>query len=364
MARIEMYTEVALSLIGCNSKLSIRSGDWTLPSQRFDDELCAAEFSELVHSIDKVGIVDPIAVREIEPFDPVKGLRFEVIAGFRRYAAAKLLMERDAKEPKIPCLVYFATDAEARMMQVLHSVNHARLYTADLALAMREISDGIDPPISDMALAKMLGTSPAYAATMLYVARNATPEVFKGWQHDPDPLLLTTMRNIAGMDPDVQKTAYLEEFNRLRQDDAEAVRDIARGLAEDIMEHITETNVGIDALRKLVSKQDAESQPDHDPPEEFSRRYNRRAPSEAIQQLRDKLSASIKQPLVYMETGEAEAGITIFVSQHESLTLSELQFRSFKAEGLIHWNESGGVTTWELTPAGHEWYRGQEFKDD
>ncbi len=75
---------------------------------------------ELSHSIEEVGLLQPIVIRKLSEDEQVKGHSFSLVAGFRRLAAIKLL-----KWPFVPALILFdMTEDRARVLNLAE--NHAR----------------------------------------------------------------------------------------------------------------------------------------------------------------------------------------------------------------------------------------------
>jgi len=80
------------------------------PRKRFDD----AEMVELTESIKKVGLLEPLVVRE-------KNGKFEVVCGIRRYRALGHINNGD----KIPCNVVKVNDYQARILSFRENKDRA-----------------------------------------------------------------------------------------------------------------------------------------------------------------------------------------------------------------------------------------------
>jgi ParB/RepB/Spo0J family partition protein len=148
------------------------------PRKDFDKETLA----ELVESIREQGILTPLLVREA----PTNGAsdRYEIVAGERRYRAAK-----SAGLKAVPCIVRPMTDQEAREAQIIENLQRkditaleeAQGFKAVLALGVpltkilkdegtrAEAKGGVEH------LAKAIGKSPRYVYARLKLLELADP---------------------------------------------------------------------------------------------------------------------------------------------------------------------------------------------
>lgn len=94
-----------------------------------------ARFEELVDSIHRKGILEPILVRILEDD------KFEVIAGERRYRAALQVVTEDEKDPAdylVPCMVH-EIDADAAFdMMVIENLQRENLTPFELASSFQQ----------------------------------------------------------------------------------------------------------------------------------------------------------------------------------------------------------------------------------
>jgi ParB family transcriptional regulator, chromosome partitioning protein len=104
----------------------LRSGTGSRSSEIGEDE----SMSELVASIASVGIIEPIVVREVQPDG------FVVVAGQRRFAAAKLLNLR-----QVPCVVTQCSDSEALIISLTENLQRSDLNPIEKACALRRLLD-------------------------------------------------------------------------------------------------------------------------------------------------------------------------------------------------------------------------------
>lgn len=96
------------------------------PRQNFSSE----ELRELADSIKTLGVIQPILVR------PLRDGRFEIVAGERRWRAAKL-----AGLSKLPVIVQHLTDQEALEIALVENVQRANLNPVEEARAYQRLAD-------------------------------------------------------------------------------------------------------------------------------------------------------------------------------------------------------------------------------
>lgn len=111
------------------------------------------DISELSVSIKEVGIINPVCVR------PYRG-RYELIAGERRYRAAKM-----AGIYSLPCIIINADDEEASLMALTENIQRKNLNFFEQANAMNLILK--TSTITQAQLAQKLGKSQAAVANKL-----------------------------------------------------------------------------------------------------------------------------------------------------------------------------------------------------
>ena len=135
----------------------------TNPREDFSSESLA----HLAESIEHVGIVEPIIVRPVGKAESGKRkagaeARYEIVAGERRYRAAKargMLL--------VPCVIREYDDREAIEAQLVENLERADLNPIEEARAYHRLTAGVDdgqPLYTQESLAKRLGSSqPAIA---------------------------------------------------------------------------------------------------------------------------------------------------------------------------------------------------------
>lgn len=130
------------------------------PRSAFDKE----ELQELADSISKNGILQPIIVRALS-----KG-RYEIIAGERRYRAAKL-----AKLKEVPVIIRQLDDSQALEIALIENIQRAELNALEEAIAYARLMDEFS--YTQDALSKTLGKSRSHVANLLRL--NQLPEKVK-----------------------------------------------------------------------------------------------------------------------------------------------------------------------------------------
>lgn len=106
------------------------------PRRHFSEE----EISELASSIEESGVLQPIVVR------PSTGGMYEIVAGERRYRAAK-----QAGLSRIPAVVRELEDKEAFLLSVVENVQREDLNPIEEALAYQRLADEFDDSTAEVA---------------------------------------------------------------------------------------------------------------------------------------------------------------------------------------------------------------------
>jgi ParB family transcriptional regulator, chromosome partitioning protein len=118
------------------------------PRQHFAE----AQLEDLAQSIRAVGVIQPISVR------PVGDDAFEIIAGGRRYEAAKRAERRD-----IPAVI--RDDEAAAAVSLIENLQRENLNAIEEAMALQHLLDAEELSRTDLSL--RIGRSPAYVSQVL-----------------------------------------------------------------------------------------------------------------------------------------------------------------------------------------------------
>lgn len=178
----------------------LRSGDWTQ-----DDS-----FRELVKSIETMGQKDPITVCAMGNTE-VGPIVYQVIRGFRRYAALRYLAQTRGIHPStvsVLAVVVSENDAECLAMQI-QQTQPEPLRDPDLCAAVTNLAE-IAPGHSNAQLAAWIGMSEAETTWLLRIGRNAPPALIKHWRNDDNPLPIAEVFRVVTKHktPEAQLAAY------------------------------------------------------------------------------------------------------------------------------------------------------------
>ncbi len=110
----------------------------------------------LAESIGKYGVIQPIAVRE----NPVMAGSYEIIAGERRWRAAKM-----AGLSEIPAVILEGDDLRAAQISIIENIQREDLNPVEEALAYRTLMDKFD--LTQEAVAAQVGKSRSAVANMM-----------------------------------------------------------------------------------------------------------------------------------------------------------------------------------------------------
>ncbi len=141
--------------------------------RRMNKSATDAEIKELAETIRSVGVLQPIDVRYI-----ASGDYFEIVAGERRFTAAKL-----AGLDRVPVKRLYVDDAEARRLQLIENVHRADLSPLELGIALQEL---VDSGTSPEQLSQFLFKSKSYVTKALGIARNLSKEARKEVTRSPE----------------------------------------------------------------------------------------------------------------------------------------------------------------------------------
>ncbi|MCM1291389.1 MAG: ParB/RepB/Spo0J family partition protein [Prevotella sp.] len=124
------------------------------PRTTFDDE----SLDELATSIRELGIIQPLSLRAAD------GDRFQIIAGERRWRAAKR-----AGLASVPAYVRTASDSETTEMALIENIQREDLNAIEVALAFRKLIDTYN--LTQERLSERLGKKRATIANHLRLLR-------------------------------------------------------------------------------------------------------------------------------------------------------------------------------------------------
>lgn len=135
------------------------------PRRHFDE----AKLAELAESIRQKGIVEPLVVRE-RPYVEAGAPRFEIVAGARRYRAAKL-----AGLDSVPCIVRDYSDEDVLEIFVVENLQRDDLSPLEQARGFQQLLTTNADRFSVATIAGKVGMSPAWVWDRLRLL-NLIPE--------------------------------------------------------------------------------------------------------------------------------------------------------------------------------------------
>jgi ParB family chromosome partitioning protein len=129
--------------------LNVLTESTTNPRRIFED----AALKELAESIRVQGVLSPLLVR------PLTDQSFEIVAGARRYRAARI-----AEIPTVPVRIVTLTDAEALEAQLIENLQRRDVHPLEEAQGFKALLSLDDPKYSIEQIAAKVGKAPAYVA--------------------------------------------------------------------------------------------------------------------------------------------------------------------------------------------------------
>ncbi len=130
------------------------------PRKNFVEE----ELKDLASSIEKYGIIQPLLLKKKED-------KYEIIAGERRFRAAKL-----AGLERVPAIVKDITDEESSRIAIIENIQRKDLNPVEEAMSYRHLLDSQD--LTQKELAEEIGKSRQYIGNTIRLL-NLDPRVLK-----------------------------------------------------------------------------------------------------------------------------------------------------------------------------------------
>ncbi len=182
------------------------------PRRRIDP----AAQRELVDSIRRLGILQPVTVRYVEQENV-----YQLITGERRYHAAK-----EAGLTEIPCWVQTPKERDVLLHQIVENWQRLDMHPYDLADALARLRDGNG--YSQRQLAEATGKSEGEISKLLAILDLA---------------------------PDVQKLAREDQSGRITKRHLYAVRPLAAAKQQTLIERVREEGMTAEDTEKLVARE-------------------------------------------------------------------------------------------------------------
>jgi ParB/RepB/Spo0J family partition protein len=131
-------------------------------SQDADDD---PQFGHFLQSVQEQGILEPLLVRELHDRPLGTGRAFELIAGFRRYAAARTL-----QLPRVPVRVIAAGDDEAVALNLAENLARSDLSEGDALRAVASLQETYGWGVRQ--ISRATGRAPGWISELLAVSRS------------------------------------------------------------------------------------------------------------------------------------------------------------------------------------------------
>ncbi len=151
-----------------NLPIAVLTESTTNPRRIFEDEA----LKELAESIRSQGVLSPLLVR------PLNERSFEIVAGARRYRAARM-----ADVDSVPVRIVNLTDAEALEMSIVENLQRRDVHAMEEANGFRALLNLEQPKYSIEQIAARTGKNPAYVAARLKLTE-LTPTVVEAFYRD------------------------------------------------------------------------------------------------------------------------------------------------------------------------------------
>lgn len=177
--------------------------------ERMDEAL-----EQLAEHVREQGILEPLLVRELSPDPETRRRRFQLIAGYRRYAVARHL-----GLPRVPVRVLAASDDEALALNLVENLARGELPETDALRGLQELQETYRWGVRK--IARMTGRTPAWVSELLSVARS-------------EPERAAVERGQIGMETAARLVRLRQHHPELRRDLLERIGAGARVQIEDV----------------------------------------------------------------------------------------------------------------------------------
>jgi ParB family chromosome partitioning protein len=155
------------ALLGAAPSVSVSRGGGTLPLSLMQPgafqprrEIHKEPLEELAASIKANGVIQPIVVRPLPAGEAKGSVRYEIIAGERRWQAAKIAGLQD-----IPAIVRELTDQQAMAVGLIENIQREELTAAEEARALKGLS--VEFSLTHQQLADSVGRSRAAVTNLI-----------------------------------------------------------------------------------------------------------------------------------------------------------------------------------------------------
>ena len=235
------------------------------PRMHFNED----DLRELAESIEQVGLVEPIVVREGDPEGD--GARYQLVVGERRLRACRML-----GFVTVPAIVRVVNEREMALLALTENLQREDLHFMEEALAFRRILEEFD--LTQGELAEQLGLKQSTVSNKLRLLslddqiRDAVREGGVGERHArallrlPDPASQRLiLKRIVDEDLPVRQTDDLVERVLQGEGASKDKGQKVQGIIRDLRIFLNGINQTVEAMRKsgLKVQMRQEDQPDH-----------------------------------------------------------------------------------------------------
>jgi ParB family chromosome partitioning protein len=236
------------ALLGAQPTVSRSRSAGTLPVELMQPgpfqprrELHQQPLEELAASIKENGVIQPIVVRRLPTPGP-DGVRYEIVAGERRWQAAKLAGLAD-----IPTIVRDLSDKEASAVSLIENIQREELTPAEEARALKRLVSEFE--LTHERLAEIVGRSRASVSNLIRLLD--LPEAVL-LLIDSKEISMGHARALLGLEKDVDRQqlaqAIVERELSVRQTE-ELVRKGRSGEGEAVQKKRPESSVVSEVLK-------------------------------------------------------------------------------------------------------------------
>lgn len=171
-------------------------------NSRLEIDESSTDFTELVESVRQMGVVEPIIVTPTEDAKKQKaGIRFELVAGFRRFRALKKV---GSKETWAVCH-HYTHPTQRIIVNLLENEHRKSLRPYEQALAFKQLRD---EGFRLTTISGKLGISESRVSNYVSCVENLIPELLDIFKRNDSDTTLTQLITLSRAAEDEQKSFY------------------------------------------------------------------------------------------------------------------------------------------------------------
>jgi ParB family chromosome partitioning protein len=183
-------------------KVTISTIDDSGYNSRLEIDENAADFNELVESVKQMGVVEPIIVTPTDDFKKQKaGVRFELVAGFRRFRA---LRKVGSRETWAVCH-HYTHPSQRVIVNLLENQHRKNLRPYEEALAFKRLRD---EGFRLQTIAGKLAISESRVSNYVSCVENLIPELLDIFKRNDSETTLTQLITLSRATEEEQKSFF------------------------------------------------------------------------------------------------------------------------------------------------------------